>query len=125
MTDKERRPSLEELDARLRQARGRHPEREGGGLGGRRGASGIGFAFRIGVEIVAAVAIGFGIGWLLDEWLGTRPWLMVVFFFFGSAAGMLNVYRTMRGLGHGVGYQPAERNRREDKSEDRDGPADE
>ena len=95
-------PSLEELDRRLKRARQRRADDD-------RAAerkTGVGFAFRIGTELIAGIAIGVGLGWLLDEWLGTRPWLMVLFFFLGSGAGMMNVYRTMRGLGHGVGYKP-------------------
>ena len=55
--------------------------------------TGVGLAFRIAVELVSALFVGAGIGWGLDEWLGTRPWLMLVFLILGSAAGMLNVYR--------------------------------
>lgn len=53
----------------------------------------MGLVLRIGIEMVSAVAVGTGIGWLLDEWLGTRPWLMIPLFLLGSAAGILNVYR--------------------------------
>ena len=55
--------------------------------------------------MVAGVAVGAGMGWLLDYWLGTKPWLMIVFFILGSAAGMINVFRTVSGIGHGVGYK--------------------
>lgn len=48
---------------------------------------------RIGVELFSAVIVGAGIGYLLDNALGTKPWMLVVFLFFGGAAGMLNVYR--------------------------------
>jgi ATP synthase protein I len=39
------------------------------------------------------------VGYVLDLWLGTKPWLMVVFFFLGSAAGMLNVFRATASMG--------------------------
>ena len=52
-----------------------------------------GFAFRIGVELVAGLLVGAGIGWLLDRWLGTSPFLLLLFFFLGAAAGILNVFR--------------------------------
>lgn len=55
----------------------------------------MGFAFRVGVELVAALAVGVGIGVGLDRWLGTDPWLMVTFFFLGASAGILNVYRAI------------------------------
>lgn len=48
---------------------------------------------RIGVELFSAVIVGAGIGCLLDDFFGSKPWLLVVFLFFGGAAGILNVYR--------------------------------
>lgn len=108
MSKEDRHPSLEDLDARLKQAQARRDRRAGRGnrADGRtdRG-EGIGFALRIGTELVAGVGVGAGIGWLLDYWLGTKPWLMIVFFVLGSAAGIINVFRTVSGIGHGVGYR--------------------
>jgi len=49
-------------------------------------------------------AAGAVIGWLLDRWLGTKPWLILVFFILGFAAGLLNVYRLMTGQGYAAGY---------------------
>jgi ATP synthase protein I len=60
-------------------------------------------ALRAGIEMVGTLAVGVGIGWALDLWLGTGPWLLVVFFFVGAAAGMLNVYRAMSGMDAGAG----------------------
>ena len=53
----------------------------------------MGSAFRLGTELVAAVAVGTIIGFILDSWFDTKPWLIIIFFFLGSAAGMLNVIR--------------------------------
>jgi ATP synthase protein I len=58
--------------------------------------SALGQAFKIAVELVAGVAVGGMIGWFLDGWLGTKPWLLVVFLMLGFAAGMLNVIRTAK-----------------------------
>jgi ATP synthase protein I len=85
----------------------------------------MGIGFRIGVDVAAALAIGLGIGYLLDAWLGTKPWLLVVFFFLGAGAGVLNVYRAVQGMGYQVGFRhggapPAERDDK-DGSKDRDG----
>ena len=55
------------------------------------GAMGLGF--RAGVEVVSALVVGVLIGFGLDRWLGTWPWLFLLFFVAGSAAGILNVYR--------------------------------
>ena len=54
----------------------------------------MGSAFKLGTELVAAVAVGTIIGFILDSWLDTKPWLIIIFFFLGAAAGMLNVIRT-------------------------------
>ncbi len=67
--------------------------------------SALGLAFRVSVELVSALAVGLAIGWVLDEWLGTRPWVMLVFLILGGAAGILNVYRMASGFGYAVGYQ--------------------
>ena len=56
----------------------------------------MGNAFKLGTELVAAVGVGTIIGFILDSWFGTKPWLIIVFFFLGSAAGILNVIRTAK-----------------------------
>ena len=53
----------------------------------------MGSAFKLGTELVAAVGVGTIIGFILDSWFGTKPWLIIIFFFLGAAAGMLNVIR--------------------------------
>ena len=53
----------------------------------------MGSAFKLGTELVAAVGVGTIIGFILDSWFDTKPWLIIIFFFIGSAAGMLNVIR--------------------------------
>jgi len=55
-----------------------------------------GVGFRAGVEVVSALVVGVGIGLALDRWLETWPWLFLVMFVLGSAAGVLNVYRLFR-----------------------------
>jgi ATP synthase protein I len=83
-------PSLEDLDNRLRKAReAQRPEPEP-----ERPGSNMGLALRVAIEMVAALGVGGVLGWLLDGWLGTRPWLLVVFLFLGVAAGILNAVRT-------------------------------
>ena len=54
----------------------------------------MGNAFKLGTELVAAVLVGTIIGFILDTWFDTKPWLIIFFFFLGAAAGMLNVIRT-------------------------------
>ena len=45
----------------------------------------MGNAFKLGTELVAAVAVGTIIGFILDNWFDTKPWLIIIFFFFGSS----------------------------------------
>ena len=65
---------------------------------------GMALAGRVTTELVAGVVVGTFIGWALDNWLGTTPTLMVVFFFLGSAAGMMNVWRALTGRGMAAGF---------------------
>ncbi|MGD9538485.1 MAG: AtpZ/AtpI family protein [Alphaproteobacteria bacterium] len=84
-------PSLEDLDSRLRRAR--QKEQPGDGL--KTPKSNLGRALSLAIEMAAALAVGFGIGWYLDRWLGTKPWLLVVFLIIGLAAGVRNVMRVI------------------------------
>jgi ATP synthase protein I len=88
-------PSLENLKSRLKEARGARQEAEPTPY--RPGP--LGQAFRLMTEMVAALFVGGVIGWALDRWLGTRPWLLLVFLTLGIAAGFLNAYRTWRSFG--------------------------
>ena len=65
----------------------------------------LSLAFRIGTELVAALVIGLGGGLLVDHWLGTKPWGLVIMVFLGAGAGVSNVYRAVGGLGYATGYR--------------------
>ena len=54
----------------------------------------IGALSTVGISFVLAIVMGFACGYYLDRWLGTGPWLLLLFTIFGLAAGILNVYRT-------------------------------
>ena len=41
----------------------------------------MGSAFRLGTELVASVVVGTIIGFILDNWFGTKPWFIIIFFF--------------------------------------------
>ncbi len=56
-------------------------------------ASAFARGFRLSTELVAGVLVGAGIGWLIDRWLGTKPWGLIVLLLLGFAAGVLNVMR--------------------------------
>jgi ATP synthase protein I len=54
---------------------------------------GMAYGMRMAAELVAAVIVGGAIGYGLDRWLGSTPWLFLLFFVLGFAAGVLNVVR--------------------------------
>jgi ATP synthase protein I len=47
----------------------------------------------LGLEMALSVLIGVAIGYYLDRWLGTAPWLMIVWIALGFAAGVRSLYR--------------------------------
>ena len=58
--------------------------------------SALGIAMRLSSELVAAVFVATFIGYYLDKWLKTSPFLMIFFFFLGMVTGILNVVRTSK-----------------------------
>ena len=56
----------------------------------------LGNAFKLGTELVAAVVVGTIIGFILDNWFGTKPILIIVFFLFGAVAGIVNVFKAAK-----------------------------
>ena len=58
----------------------------------------LGKALKISTELIAAVAVGTTIGFILDNWFDTRPWLTVSFFIMGVAAGILNVIKSAKDM---------------------------
>ena len=53
-----------------------------------------GLAYAAAFSLFAAVVAGLLLGWLLDRWLGTRPWLLVTGLVLGAAAGLYEFVRT-------------------------------
>ena len=58
----------------------------------------MGSAFKLGTELVAAVAVGTIIGFILDSWFDTKPILIIIFFLIGVAAGITNVFRSAKNM---------------------------
>ena len=111
MVEDKQTPSLDELDAKIKAARiksqGSNKGKGALGDGGNsRNANnqGIGFAFRLGTELVASLIVGVGFGMLLDYWLDSKPWFLIIFFFLGAASGISSVYRAANGIDITVGY---------------------
>ena len=61
-------------------------------------AASLGKALKISTELVAAVIVGTLLGFILDSWFDTRPWLTISFFFMGVTAGILNVIRSAKNM---------------------------
>ena len=105
------RNSLDDLDNRLKAARG--PIEQEPPPRGRGTQSGLGQGLRIGIEMVVSVAVGAGLGYVIDGWADTRPLFMIVFLFLGFAAGIMNVLRIVRGLDEAVGLGRAVREKKD------------
>ena len=58
----------------------------------------IGNAFKLSTELVSAVVVGTIIGFILDKTFGTKPWLILIFFFVGVVAGIINVFRSAKNM---------------------------
>ncbi len=94
-TKGDREPSFEE---RLRVARTKQgldkpaPTSAPAGVGG---SSAMGIGLRVGVELVSTMIVGVGLGWFLDRWLHTTPFLLILGVLLGGGAGVANVWRLM------------------------------
>ncbi len=86
--------------------------RAGNGSGGESGGA-MAKGMRATSELVGGVLVGGFVGWQLDAWLGTKPWLLILFFLLGVIAGFWNV---MRGAFAPTGGLPPEG--RDDRSPD-------
>ena len=62
-------------------------------------------AIRISTELIVAVTVGGGIGMLLDNWLETKPWFLIVFLLLGNAAGLWNIFRLTNGHKYKMGFK--------------------
>jgi len=102
-------PASDDFATRLRDAR----KAQDGADGPARGTSRqIGLAYRVAIEMAAGLAVGAGLGWMLDSWLGTRPVFLAVLAMMGFAAGVLNTVRAARQAAR-AGAEPG--NEREDR----------
>ena len=86
----------ESFDQRLRKAQEQQAnERPKAASDEAGGTSAMGIGMKVGVELVAAMAVAVAMGWGLDRWLGSTPWLTGLFVLLGGAAGIANVWRLM------------------------------
>lgn len=81
------------LKEKIARAQGAHSAGTAGAPQAERDLTGMGRAMRLGTEFIAAILVGAVAGYLLDRWLNTSPWIMLVLLLIGFAAGVLNVVR--------------------------------
>ena len=73
----------------------RQPEKRTGSEGTNSGGvAGFGQALKLSSEFIAGIAVGVGLGWVIDRVAGTSPWGLIVFLLLGFGAGVLNVLRS-------------------------------
>jgi ATP synthase protein I len=64
----------------------------------------------LGLMLPSAIAVGLFLGYILDKTFGTRPWMLIFFFFFGTASGILNLLRGLNRLQNGNKKDEAKNN---------------
>ena len=107
MSEEKNPQSGDDFETRINRLRGHNTGAAGvEGRGGRGEVqrTGLALAGRVGTEFVAALGVGISIGLLLDRWLDTKPWLMIVFTLLGSMAGFLSIYRLAGSYKYSAGY---------------------
>ncbi|HEX2524970.1 MAG TPA: AtpZ/AtpI family protein [Geminicoccus sp.] len=93
-------PAFADLEQRIRAAKQKgEPVGEGDGTDPDRPKLNFGTGLTVGIELVVGVVAGVGIGLALDSWLETRPFLTILLFLLGTAAGMLNAWRHLVRIG--------------------------
>ncbi len=82
------------------------------GKAGAGGATGYGQAMKLSSEFIAGIAVGAGLGWMIDRLTGSSPWGLIILLLLGFVAGVLNVLRSVGKVaefGQGSGRGPDDR----------------
>ena len=97
MSDNDGPEPLRDLGAKLKKAResARHG-RPDGAQSGNANPKAFALGMRVALEMIAAFLAGGVIGWFLDKWLGTSPWMLILWVALGFAAGIRSAYRVSR-----------------------------
>jgi len=95
MSEEKPPPSLDDLDSRLKKLQEERQRSKSLGMPPTR----MGQSLHLGIEMAATLAVGGGIGWFLDRWLDTSPWLLIIFLLLGIGAGLSNAFRLARRYG--------------------------
>jgi ATP synthase protein I len=119
-SDREQTSSLTaDLQARIARAKSSHEAAESAKApSAQRDMSGMGRGLRLGSEFLAAILVGAVLGYLLDQGLGTTPWLMLVMLIIGFAAGVLNVVRTTAEMNRAASPSPDASGSRKDEQDE-------
>lgn len=107
-------PSLKDLQEKIDRLQASHRAP----LSGDSSPSPMGKYLTVGVELVSGILVGIGAGLVFDWLMNTRPLFLIIFFLFGSGAGMLNVYRALVRQGTQQGT-PTEKNETQRVGEDK------
>lgn len=98
----------EDLGQRIKAAQEKEAKAQAPSSGsGAASSPGASAALRAATDLVSAVAVGGFLGYWLDQWLGWKPFGMIVFIFVGFIAGFMNIYRTQTGQTYKVGFKGA------------------
>ena len=103
---------ISELGDRLGRVRSQRDVQQNAGASAETRGRDMAYGMRMAAELVAAIIVGGVIGWSLDWVLGSRPWLFLLFFLLGFAAGVVNVLRAYERMqrefaarGGGIGHR--------------------
>lgn len=107
---------LKRLEKRIEEKRPAAPSRPSSGAGGSNGASSLGLAMRLSTEFIAGVLAGGILGWLCDQFLGTKPWGLIVLLMLGFATGVYNVMRVSGSLSRPAAKNAVDKNRDRERS---------
>jgi ATP synthase protein I len=99
---------LKRLGERLGKVQSRRSGQRGYGASPPADSSAMARGFRLSTELVGGVLLGAALGWLLDRWLGSSPWGLIVLVLLGFAAGVLNVMRAAGVVSSGGPKRPGQ-----------------
>jgi ATP synthase protein I len=94
---------ISDLGDRLDKIKAQRQAEAGADLDAAMRGRGMAYGMRMAAELVAAVLVGGAIGYALDRWLGSTPWLFLMFFLLGFVAGVINVVRAYERLQVDIG----------------------
>ncbi len=103
----------EELGRKIKEAQQRQqgdtPRPDAEKEGQKQDPTSTGRALRASTDLVAGIGVGTFLGYWIDVWLGTKPLFMIIMFFFGFAAGFLNIYRSQMGQDYKIGFRDTDK----------------